>query len=495
MNKDQIKALQIEMIRRGNLDFLRKPDQLKVKAKIKEFFDQPLEDRKGRCFAVDAYRGFGKTFEAVLDIIEAGLKDSVGHIKNCQNFYAAAEYSAIKKFIHPTFSQILSLGPFEEAGVKILRKNDNSYHISNPFTGSEMIIYIVGIDQTPDAGRGNTVWLYVYDECGFIRNYKDHYHSVVLPATGREEIIDVSRVLRFTTPPTSPDHYTKEQMIDLKKMGAYMKLPLSESSLPQRIKDQYRLDCKSDTTFDREYECEYVTDASKAIIPNFSKFIDKIVVKDYTEAQWANYHTAGDHGFKDNTGIVCGYWDVYKSKAVITGCAKLHKPKSREIADKIMEMETRYFPPMTDLDYRPFDAAPQTIADISDAGVWVQKMPLKEKMAELVHHCIDMMDNEELVILDNEENQSLIQELDFGQWEDENRRKFLRTEQLGHCDVAAALMYFLKSLNRYTNPKPTNYGVDKGDHIVFDQHHGNEADVGKVIQELGDLPDWEDDDF
>jgi hypothetical protein len=70
--------------------------------------------------------------------------------------------------------------------------------------------------------------------------------------------------------------------------------------------------------------------------------------------------------------------------------------------------------------------------------------------------------------------------LEFGVW-DEKRRKFERTETLGHFDALAALIYLVRNLDVHTNPIPRDYKFDRMNQLMFNRDTQTQATLKRAF--------------
>ena len=500
MTDDQLKRqAQIELTLQGNLNWMLHDIQREVKEKKDAFFALPLKERDGlRTFLINAFRGFGKTYFDVVDMVEALIKGINSELYpewlNGQMMYAASVEKELSKYIYPTFHEVISRLP-KECGLKLTVKG-GQIHCSN----TNMTCHVIGIDKNPNGARGNTLWKYTYDEMAFIDKLKYTHHSVNLPATGRKNTVingrplkDFSEMVGTTTPPESPDHYFKELAWECDKHDAYVKVSVyDDPSCTEEDIKQYKKDCEYDkepTTFQREYECLFVTDDTKAVIPGFNLKRRGVFNKQLkTVPIHYNQHTSGDHGHKDQTGLIFGYYDFQRQKIVIRDSVSLINPLTKTIAKVILDKERELFG--NHCLYRPIDSTPQVVADLCDMECIVHKVSLKKKMKDRMLRLRQYIDADMIEFEETTGNYELANELEYALWKDPlTKLTFERSGIYGHFDKLAALGYFIDTIDIHTNPTPNAWGLNDANMTILDVPNYNEDKGLTAIGEGFTKPD------
>jgi hypothetical protein len=78
------------------------------------------------------------------------------------------------------------------------------------------------------------------------------------------------------------------------------------------------------------------------------------------------------------------------------------------------------------------------------------------------------MDVGNKIILIHPRCKNLLTQLQYGTW-DKNHTKFSRSSTGNHWDLLAALVYFVKHVDRRTNPYPVDYGIDKANMFNYER--------------------------
>lgn len=245
----------------------------------------------------------------------------------------------------------------------------------------------------------------------------------------------------------------------------------------QIIKEFEKLFDGTTETWQREYLCQVIRSAILTVIPEFDeKVINKRDIPPY--AFWQTVIDFG--GTRDKHGMVIGYHDFHRRKDVVCGEALLDintgtnviKAKSAEL-EQILISE-KYHVNSHD---RYIDAPGQIRVDLMgdgfacgavqkgdgsfEAGVNDMRMGFVSDTLEIWPECTN-----------------LINCLKYGKL-NKQRTDFERHPIFGHLDILAALMYFLRHINR-TNPFPANYGLTSKSHYINGRDQLNESQKNLV---------------
>ena len=469
-----------ELSRKGDLSWLYYPEQ----EQMLESWEKVCSQRTGNKLWVGLVaRQTGKTYFAVCEAIGWAIRNP-----NSTIFYGSGVYEDLKKFIHPRFDEILAHLPPDIRP----RRSGPDYHFSNGST-----IFVVGLDKNREAGRGNTIDLYVFEEAGFIQYLEHVYQKVVLKAMRKRPN---GRVMMISTPPSSPDHPFREyyQLAQARDNAFFMDVTMT-SATPKEI-ESYKRECKTESEWESEYMCLFVTDDQLAVLPNFGKVRSSILIKDYPRPQFFNIHTTGDHGHKDHTGLVFGYFDYYNNKIVVEDSVALERPLTSDIAREIHDREDSLFGVRAG--YRPIDASPQVIADLN--GIYnciSNKVSLKTKMRDRTLRLLEIIKEGMLVIKDTPNNRLLANEMEYALWTNWKKTDFERSRIYGHYDRLAALAYYCDTIDVLTNPTPDNFGISESTHLIISpQEYNKDRDMDDIAMgftkqtDMTDFDDMDDED-
>lgn len=230
---------------------------------------------------------------------------------------------------------------------------------------------------------------------------------------------------------------------------------------------------KDSSTWRREFLCEEVADESALIVPEFQRVKGDwrqggIVWsgEDYCEAHRGRPrrlrgYMGADFGWEDFTAVLHGFLDFESQILVIEHEIVRNHVTPKEIAVLVNLQETLAFRE----EYirrgirRYCDNDPLTIAALRyDHRLFVEpadKYDREEAIAGLRTKVLE----KKLRI--HERCKELRYQLENGIWDDD-RKHFIRSKALGHCDALAALIYLVRMVNWRENPgfQPKGPGPD-----------------------------------
>lgn len=347
-------------------------------------------------------------------------------------------------------------------------------------------IQIFGCETKKDCerGRGPSSVLNIVDEAGFIDLLDYLTDSIFSPQLRRVHRIPgtfVGMTLMCSTTPYVPSHPFCIIANAAMALGAYAKRTIYDSGFesPEEI-EQYIAEeaakknlsveaFKATSTFKREFLSERVVDTEMVVFPEFSAVAERVMMeweRPIGFAQFIYKRTAADPGgTRDPTGILAGYVDFTKAKVVVEGERLLPRPNTHDIFEAIVDLETELWGPPPDpppgqpyLDRsrisRPIDDPTGRVtldlweldqlhcepavkndrnASIGLIRTWLANDTLKihPRCVQLQHQLLTSMYNKK--------------KTDF------------ERNAYGHCDLAAALMYFARGLSLSTNPYPADF--------------------------------------
>lgn len=404
--------LRWEAWKRGVLDYKLRPEQRDMKS---------LLYKVGRGLSVfNISRRLGKTTTCVT------FSDENARRVRQDIRYGTAFLTDLEGFVLPIFEQVLSDCP------AILRpRYFPSKKVWKYRNGSA--IKLVGVDKNPNGLRGNAIDIMVLDESAFVKNLQYIYRSIIVPATMKRRF----RLIFPSTPPESPEHFWAKELIPrAKALGSYILLTIDAiSDLPReerkRILDE--VGGEFSTTARREFFCEIIADDERAVATSFRRGLH---VQPYepTLCYWQCFGDTG--GVRDKTVILKATW-----------CPRLHKKviRSELVYDNktpspvIIEGINRHFPGLSLV----LDASGQTLIDYGHQGLTAM-LPQKDDFQAGVQMLNAAFYRNEVLI--HPDCDFLIRSLEGGLL-NRARTDFQRSDELGHLDAIAALIYTLRMLD------------------------------------------------
>lgn len=428
----------------GELDYKLKPHQ--------EILYSNIKNQNGLKYVVNCCRRFGKSFVLTLIAIEYALQNPNSHVR-----FAAPSQKQLKEIIQPIFDKIIKDCPIElKPSWKVM---DSCYQFKN---GS--YIHIAGCNEGGMENlRGHESHLNIIDEAGSIVQLEYLIKDILLPQT----LTTGGKTCIASTPAKTPDHYFRTLCEEAKLNNAYTKFTIDDnSSLTPELVDLYAKESggRNSTTWKREYLCEFVVDENLVIIPEWNS---RFIVDNERDGLYKFYqvYESMDIGGRDKTVILYAYYDFKKSKLIVENESVFsgQQTTTKLIAEAIRDVEQRFYP----------DKKIRRYADNNNV-LMLQDLAIDYKITfnptdKTYLRGDDILDgsmvNETRLFIGagrlevNPRCQELIGNLESGIW-DSNRRKFERSENFGHYDALAALIYLIKNIDTVTNPIPPLYNID-----------------------------------
>lgn len=423
-----------ELWRRGEIEHLLFHDGQK---KINEMYERMA----GSVIVLNISRQWGKTFFAVVKAITTAIKKP-----GCRIRIGAAFETDLTEFIEPAFEVALETCPPKLRPRYIQQKK--RYVFPNKAT-----IKCVGLDRKPNGLRGNTIDLIILDEGGFINRLGYLYESVIVPlTTHRPDAI----ILIQSTPPESPDHEFWEFVDRAKLENAYAEFTIDQNPLLTKA-DVERLEKKlggrETTAFKREYLCQRIVEAERAIVPEWKpEFEVEFGPNDIEYYHYWHKYQFLDIGVQvDKTLCTFGFYNVREGRLYIeheldiSGSVTTTDLIEKSITAK--QRETGY-----EIPYRRVadNSHPLLLNDLAAKGI-VFAATDKEKLHEMVGELRVWVRSGRLRV--HKRCKQTIGCLTSGIW-NLKRTDFERSKVFGHYDALATLVYGVRNVDQYTNPLP-----------------------------------------
>ncbi len=412
-----------------------------------------LQAAKGRKFFLLCSRRLGKTYLLLNLAFEVARKKPGSRI-----LFLAPSGKQASEIAADTASQILADCPDELRPE--YRAQQKEFVFPAKKGAPQSIIRLKGVNaEHYDDIRGTAADLIILDECGTMDNLDAIVQSVCLPMT----MSTGGRIIMATTPADSPGHPSTQIYLDLAEEGGAVKFTLLDAvRYPRELKAEYLREAKEPkeniedildgkkrpktTTALREYFCEFVTDASKAVIPEMLEHRDRVVRK-HTRPEVFDAYVSVDPGFADKTGILYAYYDFREGQLVIEAENLLKRASTNDITTAILETEYRLWG-----DQKPYlrviDNDARLGADLFQRHGLIFHPAQKADMLKGLNLARSMIATGELVV--DAACVNLIRQMEIATWNTKGN-DFARTED-GHYDLVAALKYLVRSVNVHHNP-------------------------------------------
>lgn len=440
-----------------------------------------LESATTRKFLLLCSRRLGKSFCLVLLALERCLQKPGSRV-----YYAAPSAKDASEIATDIMATILAdcpedLKPHYDAQSKIVK-----------FANGSLIRFRGVNGEKAENIRGGASDLVIGDEIGTWDDALYVVRSILMPLT----LTTSGRVLLATTPPRTPGHDSATIYEELAQDNAVVKFTILDNvRISDEIKAEFlkeageaKADCMDivkglkrpkTTTARREYFCEFVTDASMAVLPEFQAHKDA-VVQDSPRPPYFHAYTVIDPGMRDKTGILYAHVDWRRGKVVVEDESLLTGPSTLAIAEELGTKEYALWSDrheiqrFSDIDLRlmadlwqrhQIRVAPVTKQDSLGAINLVRNM-IQTGQLEVHPRCKNLIRQMENAIWNNKAT-------DFDRGSEKGPD--------GHYDLVAALKYLCRHANLRKNPYPEGYRFGAGltqNHFRSPRGHKNKDGLG-----------------
>jgi hypothetical protein len=419
-----------------------------------------IEEARARgadLFALRTGRQWGKSLLFATICAQLCVRSCLEKSEPVRIPYAAPSAKQVSEFILPHFERIALDAPPDLAPT--YQAAASSWVFPN---GSRVVLAGCEDQGKAERLRGPRAHLAIVDEAGFVPIVDYVIESVLgwqLATTG-------GMLLLSSTPPVSLDHPFVALWERAVSAGASFTSTTPEAphmSAPLLEKAITRSGGESTIAWRREGLAELLADPEIAVLPEFSA--SEVTVAEHERPAWLLPHVIGDGGFEDMGVFLFGYYDFARDVDVIEDEVVVRRTRSDALDALIAAKERELWPGLT-VHRRRVDAPPQVRADMSreewageDAPHWqgVTKPPSRfGSMQAGVNEARIRLARGAVRI--HPRCQTLIAHCTSARWTP-SRDGFVRVrdsrgEPLHHYDGAAALVYFLRDLDRVSNPAP-----------------------------------------
>lgn len=421
-------------------------------------------------FCLDIARRYGKsTIMLVVD-----LEDAIRRPRSA-NKYGANTQDAVKELVLPTFHWLVSSAPD---------------HLRPEYRASEQAILhpngsrtkMVGLDLYPDRLRGPHCDHFSGDEVAFTKlgGFTYVYQDVILDQfQGRPH----ARALLGSTPAATPGHeWSQEYVPKARARGACVHRTIDDNP---RLTDEERerfIAAKGGRHAPkcrRENYAEHIVDPELAVLPEFQDIeLDegtkdapippearRPVVREHTRPPFFDAMVSIDMGYSDLCFAVLGYYDFKAAVDVVEDEVVLHRKNSGDAVAAWRAKEAELWAdaewdPNTDRrgPKRPMariaDTSLQVLADLVELHKYGVQPARNDDPEAAINDLRVRLVARKLVIHPRCVN--LRAHLRYAIWKrtSTERKTFERSDAYGHFDGVAALMYFVRHLDRTKNPYP-----------------------------------------
>lgn len=414
-----------------------------------------FKESSHKTFVFASSRRTGKSYTLCILAIEACLRAPYSVVK-----YLAPEQKMVKTILKPLMREILSDCP--KHLMPKYHMNEGIWRFAN---GSE--IQMAGVDNgNAESLRGGSAALCVIDEAGFVDDLTYVVNNVLLPTTTTTN----GKIVLASTPPASNDHEFIEYALKAERRGAFLKRTVYDCPrITPEVAAQYaeELGGVDSIAFRREYLAEFITDTTRAVIPEFTKELKATVVKEVVRPPFFDNYESMDIGFKDLTAVLFAYFDFRNSQLVIedeftiNGEAFTTDKLAKSIKDKEAALWTL---PGTGDVKEPFlrvsDNNLLVLNDLYKLHGLVFVPTAKDDKDSALNELRMKIAQGKIII--HPRCKQLIFHLENAVWT-KSKKTYDRSADGGHFDLVDALVYLVRNVNWNKNPYPANYDLPKGD--------------------------------
>lgn len=432
------------------------------------------KDPTPELFVVETHRRFGKSYIWTLLALERCLSRPWQLIK-----YAAPTAVQCLKIVKPNLMRVLRDCPEELKP----HKSGLVWTFRNPALKEggavpESEFQLIGVNEDPDAVRGEASDMAVLDEAGMMKRLRYIIEDILsYQFIGRKDPL----LAMISTPPASMDHpFISKYIPEAIECKRYFVMPASKNK-DFTFEDEAVVlrNCKTkeSVSWKREAECMHITDQESMIVPEFIAAKEKCVLE-WNHPPYIIPQICFDAGAKDYCHILFGYVDFNEQKLIIQDEIWVHYKSTGEITEMLLEHMDHLWPNCPNKPHIFADATLQQLIDFqTDHGLTVEPAMKHDKDATLATLRTNIQ--EEKIIIDPKCSR-LIYQLENGVWNEE-RTKWLRSSELGHCDGVAALGYFVRMARWRKNPWPKGVYDPRS---TFDYYHKEDSKAVHFIRRV-----------
>lgn len=416
----------------------------------KELYDSFM-NCKEKIVVWNCARRLGKSTTLCVIAVEKCLTTPNSLVKYC-----CAKQKDAKSMIRPIMMKILETCPKELRAE--FKTQEGDWVFPN---GSR--IQVTGLDGgRAESIRGGDSHLAIIDEAGLVTDLPYIITSIILPTTA----VTKGKIILASTPPKSSTHPFITRYLNKARIEGNLVTKTIHDN-PNIEKDEFDKIIEesggvNSIDFRREYLCQIITDTNYAIIPEFTKELQEIVIKEWPRSPFYDSYVAMDVGMKDLTVVLFAWFDFMSSKVIIEDEFVINGQKlnTTALAEGIRAKEDAVFMNKQTGEYKPpyLRISDNNLIVIKD--LWdlhgIRFLPTRKDDADAALNKVRvMLQNEEIII--NPRCKVLITHLESGIW-NKAKTSFARNEaDMGHFDAIDSLKYLVRNVQLTKNPYPAGF--------------------------------------
>lgn len=419
----------------------------------------------GETLVVEGGRRIGKSSLDMLLAIEECIRTPkviVGYI--------APVREKLKEYIQPILFEVLQDCPETHKPEYLVNAN------SLIFPNGSKILFVGSNNKSYITLRGFKLKALFGDEFAFIDNFNYALDRVLRPA-----LFDSNGKTTLTSSPSPQLDHPFHVLADRQKTkGLYFHGTVVDAGYPAERIAKFREESLSDEDFRREYLAERVIDPRRAIVPEWQDTYGEVEPVRDEFFPFYQYVNSLDLGWSDFTVVLWMYWDFKNAQLVVEDEYAIRGPNMTTdfLVGSIKDKEQHLLMmPATNthknVDTRVADVNnPLILSDMARLHNISYFYPSKERVEVMVNQLRMLVRKGGLKV--HPRCKMLRKTLKSAMW-DEKHEGFAESEELGHADAIAALIYGMRSVNSQRNPIPQDYKINPmTHHIPTDQMQNSE---------------------
>ena len=291
-----------------------------------------------------------------------------------------------------------------------------------------------------DSSRGGNASLVIYEECGFVSS--DDFMYGINSVLGPQLLRSAGKEIFVSTPSDNPDHALHTHVLpeceinnSLYRYTVFDSPSINEHQIEEAVR---RSGGKTTEAFRREYLAEIIRSDTFMVVPfSLEDHVKKISIPHH--AKWSI--TVDWGGVRDKTVALLHTYDFKNNKVLVYGEKVWNSnTPTTVIVNGINELKGNY-----KIEHIYADCSGQIAIDLLNNHDMPIVKPSKNDWLASVNNMAAQFHTKNIVI--HPDCIFLIKSCYSGMF-NKTRTDFLRTEELGHCDALACLMYAVRSQDK-----------------------------------------------